>query len=191
MNFFSRQRFLRGVLTISQAVTILLGVLISGAIFLVVAVGIQVEWRGALSLFVLAPLILAAVIDSRCHILPDPLLFIATIFVVASYAKNIDDIPRAVLYSLVTYGIALLVSKLTSFGRGDVKLLAVIAAWFGNMALFFLAFCIAMCAAFFYSLVLMLIGRASLKSHIALGPWIMLGATIAWCGHTLELILIG
>lgn len=182
MAFFSYERILRGVLTWRQAVVFaaLLCLLSAFVIFTLDRSG-SLNFRTAVSIFVCVPLMLAALIDSVCHILPDPLLLLgAAIALVSMIFSPWSEIGRAALSAGIFLVIGVIISHMTSLGRGDAKLMGVMGVWLGSMHLVFLALVCAMAGAALFALILLLAKRAQLTTSIALGPWLVVGGFLAY-----------
>jgi leader peptidase (prepilin peptidase)/N-methyltransferase len=153
--------------------------------------GVQAGWTVAVPVFVglaalLTPL---GVIDVVCHRLPDRLVAAAAVYLVASLAgvAAVDDQwPR--YGRALEAGVALLAAMLAlalatqgSLGLGDVKLCGVLGAyagWFGWTEVV-----LAMVAAFGLAtltvLPLLVLRRATLATHVAFGPMLLLGTFLA------------
>ena len=206
---WSRRRILRATLTPFQAV--LLATFSSVALlwckYLVLELGVSsVRHAGAslssgslsvvdepgywlsllVSALVIAPLVVAAFVDSVHHLLPDPLLLLGAGIAAfaALLASPVEGLarpgPQPFLLGIVAYGAGFLLSSLTSLGRGDAKLLGVLGLWMAHPALFFGAVGAALCGAGLYAIVLMILRRATRTTSLALGPWLVAGAALCW-----------
>lgn len=182
MAFFSYERILRGVLTWRQAVVFSGLMCILCAVFLLtLSRSYTLSAHIAIGIFVLVPLALAALIDSVCHILPDPLLLCASLIALASLSFSPWlQIKNAAFSAAIFLALGLLMSRISSLGRGDAKLMGVLGLWLGNP----LAVCVALLLAFtgaaLFSLILLVLKRARLRSSIALGPWLIGGAFLSY-----------
>lgn len=79
-------------------------------------------------------------------------------------------------------GLLLALGTRFSLGRGDVKLglvLALVLGWYGWRWPWW-GLVVAILGAGLWALVLLLLRRGGLRSHIAMGPWLIIGSTIAW-----------
>ncbi len=137
------------------------------------------------SAVVLAPLAVAAFVDSVCHLLPDPLLLIASLLAVLplvylAIRGEWSAVVLAALTSVVALAAGLVLSSVFAFGRGDAKLLAVLGLWLGSPTLLLAGVTVALMGAGAYAIVLMLSRRATRTTALALGPWLVGGASILW-----------
>ncbi|MDE1653868.1 A24 family peptidase [Actinotignum schaalii] len=204
MPFFSRERILRGTLSPPVAVLLMLGLSLSwtglgwsrsvGAL----GGGKQVIEAGAassagaylgagafLSTGVLALLCeavcgaclaLAAVVDARVQLLPDPLLAAAGGVALTGIAlrgqwENIGIGAVAGLGGYVTH-------RLAQLGWGDVKMLIVLGWWTGSQLGLVLLLSVA--GAGIFAAVRVLSARLTLADAVPLGPWLMGGGALAW-----------
>lgn len=123
------------------------------------------------SALVCMPLVVAGYVDSVRHLLPDPLLLLAAACAVLTGLIDStfgwSSIMAAACGALIGY----FLSFVTSLGRGDAKLIGVLGLWLGPQLA--VAGLLAIIAAGVYALALVLGGRASLTTPIALGPWIV------------------
>lgn len=182
MPFFSYERILRGVLTWRQAVALATLLCVVSAYLLFVPIHSDgLNFRMAIGIFVCVPLVIAALIDSICHILPDPLLFFATMIAFSSLMFSPwSEAGAAVLSAGVFLVVGLVISRMTSLGRGDAKLMGVMGLWLGSIQLVFFALVCAMVGAALFALVLLLAKRAQLTTSIALGPWLVAGSLLVY-----------
>lgn len=143
----------------------------------------------AVHLMLLAVGVWLFLIDARTHRLPNRVVLPAlggTLLLVALEALILHDATRLFrsLLGVVILGGFFLALRLLSrggMGGGDVKLAAVLGAvlgWHGWTALAVGA-ASAFLLASLYALVLMALGRATGKTRIAFGPWMILGAVLA------------
>ena len=127
-----------------------------------------------------------SVIDIREHRLPNkfvlpafPIIILG--FVVASVSQNSwQQTLFALTYSLVGFGIGLLINRYGSLGMGDVKLIAAMTlalAWFDLFAPV-LALAAGLLLAAAVILILLVTGRTTLSQSIALGPYLLLGFVV-------------
>ncbi|MBR6458784.1 MAG: prepilin peptidase [Actinomycetaceae bacterium] len=182
MAFFSYERILRGVLSWRQAAVFsaLLCVLCLAILFHMNRLD-SLTLSASVSVFVLVPLALAALIDSVCHILPDPLLlFAAVIALVSLLFSPWEDIVHAFLNAGVFLAIGLAMSRISSFGRGDAKLMGVLGLWLANPIMVCVALLLAFVGAGLFALLLLVLRRAKLRSSIALGPWLIAGSFLSY-----------
>jgi len=129
------------------------------------------------------------IIDARTHRLPNrivlPTLGALTLLVIIEGIVTADTerLLRALLGGLalgVFYAVLHLASR-QGMGGGDVKLAAVIGivlAWHGWTVLV-LGAAAAFLIGAVYALGLMVLRRASAKTRIAFGPWMIIGAALA------------
>ncbi|QTV80932.1 prepilin peptidase [Microbacterium sp. NIBRBAC000506063] len=129
------------------------------------------------------------VIDARTHRLPNRIVLptlAGVLLLVALEALLLLDATRLLrsLAGMLLLGGFFLALRLLSrggMGGGDVKLAAVLGAvlgWHGWTALA-LGAASAFLLASLYALVLMLLRRATGKTRIAFGPWMIVGAVLA------------
>jgi leader peptidase (prepilin peptidase)/N-methyltransferase len=102
-------------------------------------------------------------------------------FVVASVSQNSwQQTLFALTYSLVGFGIGLLINRYGSLGMGDVKLIAATTlalAWFDLFAPV-LALAAGLLLAAAVILILLVTGRTTLSQSIALGPYLLFGFVV-------------
>ncbi len=138
------------------------------------------------SALVIAPLAVAAFVDSVHHLLPDPLLLIGACIAVGStllWAVEVvsaEVILQAFFVGCMAFAVGFLLSVLTSLGRGDAKLLGVLGLWLGGPLPLLAAMGVALCSAGVYAIGLMAFRRASRTTALALGPWLVGGTSISW-----------
>lgn len=181
--FWTRRRLLRGALTPAQAVTL-------GACATALVLWVRLLFDGPSLLIVLsglaiAPLAVAAFVDSVCHLLPDPLLLVATLVAAPSLVYLAANgewkvVALACLTSVLALAVGLALSSVFSFGRGDAKLLAVLGLWLGDPIGLLVAVTVALVGAGLYAIVLMVARRATRSTALALGPWLVGGAAALW-----------
>ena len=158
--------------------------------------GLAVLWCGLTGNLGLLPLMLALtsaglalfVVDVKVHRLPNPIvlaLYPITVIglLIAGLASGEWPVVRALLGALVwlaVFGLVWLISRGRGMGFGDVKLapvLGAVLAWFGwgpALVGLFAAWLIGGAVA----LMLLLSGRAKRGSHLAFGPYMLIGAAI-------------
>lgn len=158
--------------------------------------GVAVLWCGLTGALGLLPLMLALssaglalfVVDAKVHRLPNPIvlaLYPITVIglLIAGLASGEWPVVRALLGAVVwlgVFGLVWLVSRGRGMGFGDVKLapvLGAVLAWLGwgpNLVGLFAAWIIGGVVA----LVLLVSGRARRGSHLAFGPYMLIGAAV-------------
>ena len=181
--FWTRRRLLRGALTPAQALSC--GACATALLLWTRLLFTETSIPIVLSGVVIAPLAVAAFVDSVCHLLPDPLLLLASLaavppllFLAASGEWRV--VILACLTSMLALGVGLALSSSFSFGRGDAKLLAVLGVWLGNPVDLLAAVIIALVGAGSYAVLLLLLRRATRTTALALGPWLVSGAAVFW-----------
>lgn len=131
--------------------------------------------------------LLLMIIDTRWKLLPNRVLYptAGILLPLLSVLAIIRPSPMALVRIWVLALIALVVLvplTLLGLGMGDVKLAVVLSAWLGLYGwlgpLIMLALASLMGGIF--SLVIILLKRASLRSYIAFGPWLICAAYITW-----------
>ncbi|QHO91829.1 prepilin peptidase [Actinomyces sp. 432] len=151
----------------------------------------------ALTIPVVALLGVAGSVDAVCHRLPDRLLGLAALWLLASMpalalgsaalgapAAEGWQARRAVLCALVVGAVALVVwlIRASRLGLGDVKLCALLGLWLGYTGVqhvvngLMLSFVLAGLSA----IGLVITGRTGLKDTIAFGPYLAAGGWLAW-----------
>lgn len=204
MNFFSRERILRGALSPAVAVLLVVGVSLCwaglgwsrsvgalGGGSPVVDTGAGnsagvVPGAGALlgagMLALLceavsgACLALAAVVDSRVQLLPDPLLAAAGGAALTGIALRgqWEDSAIGAVAGLGGY----VVHRFAQLGWGDVKMLIVLGWWTGPRL--GLGLLMSLVGAGIFAAVRVLSARLTVDDSIPLGPWLMGGGALAW-----------
>ncbi|MBR5951619.1 MAG: prepilin peptidase [Actinomycetaceae bacterium] len=168
---------MRGVLSKRQAATFA-SLLFALCALTVVTIGKTqpLSLHTAVAFFVLVPLALAALIDSVCHILPDPLLLAGVVIasISLSFASWVQ-ITTAIASATAFLALGIVLSRITSLGRGDAKLMGVLGLWLASPTAVFAALFLAFSGAGIFALVLLVRRRAQLQSAIALGPWLIVG----------------
>ena len=132
----------------------------------------------------------AASVDAVSHLLPNRLLGTTAIWLVACGAVSIlvdpgsiRDALRAVLCALAVGAIGLLLAFIGSgLGLGDVKLGALIGLWLGwhGASILVASLCTGIILGGLAAILLLLTRRASRKSSIAYGPYLIAGALMGW-----------
>lgn len=182
MAFFSYERILRGVLSWRKAAVFstILSALCTALLVHETHLG-TLPLSTSISIFVLVPLALAALVDSVCHILPDPLLAgAALIAVIALCFSPWVRVKDAIVSAAIFLVIGLFMSRISSFGQGDAKLMGVLGLWLANPIAVCASLLFAFAGAALFALVLLAIKRAKLTSSIALGPWLVFGAFLSY-----------
>lgn len=174
--------------------------LMTGALFVFIAF----QWlSGGITLlnfiyllFIISALIVIFVSDLRYYIIPDKVIYSATILAIiyCIYQFAIEDqrliiinFLAAILASLFFLSI-ILISRGRWMGWGDVKL-----AFFMGLLLGFPNILVALFLAFFFGAIigigLILAGRKTLKSEIPFGPFLVVGTFIAlfWSKELIQL----
>ncbi|MGC5616929.1 prepilin peptidase [Georgenia sp. Z1491] len=133
--------------------------------------------------------VLLAVTDVRTHRLPDRLLLAAAVVVgpLLVAASVTAGAPAALMQaaagSLVPAGVLYVVALVTpgGVGLGDVKLLLLIGAWLGYLSVpaATVGPVLGIVLGGLHSIGAVLVGRANLRSHVPLGPSLLLGAALA------------
>ncbi|MGK2349656.1 prepilin peptidase [Actinomyces sp. W5033] len=153
-------------------------------------------WEAALALPVLAALTVAGSTDAVCHRLPNRLLGPAAGWAAACSGGEavllaLGSAPGLALSALigsvgaaaVLGGVCLLLALAPSgLGMGDVKLCALTGLWLGRLgwAVPVVGVVAGLLLAGSAALALMVLGRVRRDTPIALGPYLMAGAYIAW-----------
>lgn len=148
----------------------------------------QAELQLLLPLYLLTPFLVNLMwIDAAHHLLPNRLVYPALALALGCFSVLglLQGNYRALLGVWVApllYGVFMLILTRFGLGMGDAKLMAVLGAWLGfyNLALPGLALLVASMGMGFFALALMLCGRASLRSHLAFGPWLIMGLYVVW-----------
>lgn len=127
-----------------------------------------------------------AVIDFRHKVIPNKLLpayiVIALLFgiyrVVSGSATMsvVSDMAAGMLMGGGVFGLAALLTK-GGVGMGDVKLFIVLGLALGFIHCFYLILYTLVCAAL-YGLIMIFAGKASMKTRVAVGPYVLLGLVL-------------
>ncbi|MFC7406170.1 prepilin peptidase [Georgenia alba] len=138
--------------------------------------------------------VVLALVDARTHRLPDRLVITAYVVTAvpllvgaAVGSPGLPVVGGAALAGVVTAAcfLGLGLARVGGLGLGDVKLSGVLGLWLG---LFGWEVAVAgplttFVLAGLWALVLVATRRADLRSHVALGPWMVLGTALATSGH--------
>ncbi|MBS5749039.1 MULTISPECIES: prepilin peptidase [Actinotignum] len=201
MTFFSRERILRGALSPPVAVVLLLGLSLCWAglgwwrTVGALSSGRPVSAAGAAGALLVAGallgagtlallceaicgafLALAAVVDARVQLLPDPLLAAAGGAALTGIALRgqWEDIGIGAMAGLGGY----VAHRFAQLGWGDVKMLIVLGWWTGPQL--GLALLLSVLGAGIFAAVRVLSARLTLADAVPLGPWLMGGGALAW-----------
>ncbi|MBP3222536.1 MAG: prepilin peptidase [Actinomycetaceae bacterium] len=183
-DFFSKERFLRSVCTIPQALFISFLAFLAGVSFVFVLREFHVFHGNIVDVLlfigVFPFLVLAALVDSVHHLLPDPLLLCALVVSISTHLIIGEPIIHKLVYFFLIYIVGTIVSHVIPFGRGDVKLLAVLSVCFAHPVCFLLILLLALLLSAFYSLYNVFVDFFDWKTEIAFGPWLVVGSFIVW-----------
>jgi prepilin signal peptidase PulO-like enzyme (type II secretory pathway) len=132
-------------------------------------------------IFILSALLVVAVYDARWKIIPDKIVYPAIIIVFIYNAFNANLIaPLFVALSVFLFFFLIYYfSSGRAMGLGDAKLSFLIGL-FLNPISSLVAFNSAFISGAIYAIILLVIGKKSLESKIALGPFLVLGAITAF-----------
>ncbi|MDO4887934.1 MAG: prepilin peptidase [Actinomycetaceae bacterium] len=195
MPFWSRQRLLRGALTPRHACTIVALASAQACLAYLAAVlppvgvdgRLDPAWLALPAAAITAGLLtLAAFVDSVCQILPDPLLALAASAALI-YALATGSMVAALATGGAAAGLAYAVSALSGMGRGDAKLCGVIGLWLADPPLTAAALLVATGAAGTYALAMACAGAIGRHSTLALGPWLVGAACLAWYADVVDI----
>lgn len=128
-------------------------------------------------IFILSIFLVIAVYDFKWRIIPDKIVYPA-IAVALVYNFNISSLITAVVAFLFFFLIYFF-SKGKAMGLGDAKL-AFLIGLFLSFPLAIVAFILAFIIGAIFGIMLIGLGKKSLKSQIAFGPFLVLGATISF-----------
>ncbi len=156
---------------------------------LTAALAILLYWKYGFSLqllcafFFTAALIVITFIDIDYQIIPDvislpgiPLCFLAAVFVMG--VPFLESLIGILVGGGILYVIAVgyeWIAKREGMGGGDIKLLAMLGAFFGWKSLLFIVLCSSLTGAI-VGVTLMLIQRQDMKYAVPFGPFLALGA---------------
>ena len=128
-------------------------------------------------IFILSIFLVIAVYDFKWRIIPDKIVYPA-IAVALVYNFNISSLITAAVAFLFFFLIYFF-SKGKAMGLGDAKL-AFLIGLFLSFPLAIVAFILAFIIGAVFGIILIGLGKKSLKSRIAFGPFLVLGATISF-----------
>jgi len=135
-----------------------------------------------ISFFIIVLLVFSAVFDLKYMILPDfsTIILIASVIVLwcARYFGNLNYIWSAV-FSFAFLGFLYLITKKRGMGFGDVKLVFFMGLFLGYPKII-VAFYTAFVVGAVVSLILIVFKKATKKTQIPFGPFLILGTLIAW-----------
>jgi|GEM_PF-859076 len=177
--FWSAERILRGVLSARTAVVLCM--VVFGIQLGTLSMAKALSFPALLSAAAVSPLVLAALIDGVVHLLPDPLLFAAAyLAIVALLCGSAEQWLGAVATAAIGLAAGTVMSRCTSLGRGDVKLIAVLALWLRSPLLLVGALSLAVVGAGAFAVALLIAQRATRTTALALGPWLVAAAWGLW-----------
>lgn len=157
------------------------------------AIGVGIGWSALLPAYLWLGLVAVplAVIDVECLRLPDRLTLpgfaggLVLLAVAAAVRGDWSALGRALLASAVVgasaFLFALIVGGGAGLGLGDVKLLAVLALFLGQLGWdhVLLGVAVGFCLGAVAAVVLLAARRAGMKDSIAFGQWLIAGALVA------------
>lgn len=139
-------------------------------------------------IFILSSLLVIAVYDAKYFIIPDRITYpaiVASVFYNGFQAFLFQDLKGyfliPLLTALVAFSFFFLIFYFSSgraMGLGDAKLAILIAIFLGPLAAF-IAFDLAFILGGIYGIILLMIGKKTLKSAISFGPFLVIGAITA------------
>lgn len=135
-----------------------------------------------LGIIVLTLIIFLTVFDYKYMILPDFAIIMLIILASLSLVFYQDDLTNYLISSVLTMGFLAflnLITKGKGMGWGDVKLAVFMGLWLGYPKII-VAMYLAFITGALVSLVLIIRKRATKKSLIAFGPFLLLGVVISW-----------
>ena len=140
-------------------------------------------------IFILSSLLIVAVYDFKWLIIPDkiiyPAVFISILynvfisFKLANWQTYFLEPLLVALIVFVFFFLFVYFSSGRAMGLGDAKLTILIALFLSPLAAF-IAFNLAFILGGIYGIILLTIGKKSLKSQIAFGPLLVIGAIISF-----------
>lgn len=191
MEFWSRERILRGVLSplragaLWAAAAVLLGSARSFAASSRTSASLrpgfaaELAWGAAAAGF----LAVAAYVDAALQILPDPLVASAAAAAALSAAsRGIDDLLAAAAVGALFFLTAFALTSATSLGRGDAKLTGALGLWTGQLQPMLLGLAVGAVCAGIVACALLVVGKIDRRTTMALGPWLVAGASAVWAG---------
>jgi len=137
---------------------------------------------GILGLVIITLLVFSAVFDLKYMILPDFSTGILIILSITLIIINKNNIFSYVVSGLGASGFLMILNLITKgkgMGMGDVKLALFMGLLLGPVKVI-TAFYIAFIVGALISLILIGVGRASRKSLVPFGPFLILGTVVAW-----------
>ena len=179
--FFSRTRTLR-FFSVREAVCVGMGAVLATVLG-------RLAWGVPLSCAIIpfAPLAVAGVIDAAIRILPDPLLALSAALALAVRLGSFFEGRSERAGPWITVGIASAVgaglfwwmcgevmARTGRLGRGDAKLMGVLGLWLGFPGVVS-ALAIGISLAAVYSAVRVFLGKMTMLSSFAYGPWLVAG----------------
>ena len=139
-------------------------------------------WFWVLGLIIIVFLVFSAVFDLKYMILPDFSTVTLIIISFPIFLINKENIINYLLSALIASGFLLvlnLITKGNGMGMGDVKL-ALFMGLFLGYPIIIIAFYVAFIVGAFFGLVLMFFKKATKKSQVPFGPFMILGVFVAW-----------
>lgn len=149
---------------------------------------IRLQWFSSLPGFFLTPMALVLmVVDARWRLLPNRVVLpMAGLLLPLLSVLAIDRVDWEALLRVWIWGLGmgalLFLASFFGLGMGDVKLGIPLAAWLGlyswvaPVVMLFLASLLGG----IFALTRILARKATLRSHLAFGPWLIAGAYLTW-----------
>ena len=134
-------------------------------------------WNFIYYIFIFSALLVIAVYDFKWKIIPDKIIYPA-IAVALIYNFNVSSLLVATAAFLFFFSIYFF-SNGKAMGLGDAKL-AILIGLFLSPAAALMAFITAFVIGAISGIILIVFGKKTLKSQIAFGPFMVIGATIAF-----------
>ncbi|MBU2082241.1 prepilin peptidase [Patescibacteria group bacterium] len=134
-------------------------------------------WNFVYYIFIFSALLVIAVYDFKWKIIPDKIIYPA-IAVALIYNFNVSSLLVATAAFLFFFSIYFF-SNGKAMGLGDAKLAILIGLFFSPAAAS-MAFITAFVIGAISGIILIVFGKKTLKSQIAFGPFVVIGATIAF-----------
>lgn len=150
-----------------------------------------VAWSFVYYVFIFSVFLVIAVYDAKWKVIPNEIVYPAIIVVFIYNALSvikIENLSFFVIHIFVAFGAFLFFFLIYFFSRGhamgfgDAKLAFLISMFLEPLPLL-IAFNAAFIIGAIYSIMLIAIGRKTLKSQIAFGPFLIIGTTIAFFVH--------
>jgi len=160
--------------------------LISAFLWVSVFYKFGISWNAIYHIFILSALLVIAVYDFKWQIIPDkiiyPAIIVAFIYSILNAFKLGDfkiflEPLFAALIAFLFFFLFFYFSKGKAMGLGDAKLAFLIGLFLGPL-LAIAAFMLSFIIGAIFGIILIGLGNKSLKSQIALGPFLVLGAVI-------------